>query len=297
MLIQLFRASISAALPIAVAAEGASYTHLVGKLNIAIEGLMLLSCFISVYVANKVNLLIAVLTAMFVSCLMSIIVWLLHRYLMANIFVVGTGFNILISGFVVLLSSTLLGAKGTIFFEKAQKIPVVHFKLFENNPLLQGVLSGYSVLELLAFGLVAASWLIVRKTPFGLRLRTVGKNEAVAHHLGLNVDKIRLASFIFCGLFCGLAGAMLSLPLGLFVTGMTNNRGWLALVAAVLGGEDPLAVFIISLILGFTIALSNRLQIFLRLPAEIVLSFPFVLTLGVVLVYNIFKTSRRGWSE
>lgn len=297
MLIQLFRASISAALPIAIAAEGASYTHLVGKLNIAIEGLMLLSCFVSVYVANETYLFIAVLIAMFVSCLASITVWLFHRYLMANIFVVGAGFNILISGLVVLLSSTMLGSKGTIFFEKAQRIPTVHFKLFENKPSLQSMLSGYSVLELLAFGLVIVSWLIVRKTTFGLRLRTVGKNEAVAHHLGLNVDRIRLASFVFCGLFCGLAGAMLSLPLGLFVTGMTNNRGWLALVAAVLGGEDPLAVFIVSLILGFTIALSNRLQIFLRLPAEIILSFPFVLTLCVVLVYNVLKTIRRGWSD
>ncbi|MCS7174408.1 ABC transporter permease [Pseudothermotoga sp.] len=294
ILIQLLRASISSALPIAIAAVGALYTQLAGKLNIAIEGLMLLSCFVAVYVADRIGLLIAVLSAMLVSCLISVVVWLLHRYLMANIFVVGVGINILTSGFVVLLSSTVLGSKGTVFFENIQKIPIIRAKFFEKNSLLQAVFSGYNVLELFALSLIVVSWLVVRKTPFGLRLRVLGKSETVASHLGLNVNVIRLASFVLCGLFCGLAGAMLSLPLGLFVTGMTNNRGWLALVATVLGGENPSTVFIVSLVLGLTMSLSNRLQIFLRLPAEIVLSLPLILTLCVVLLHNILKTVRRS---
>ncbi|AJC74663.1 hypothetical protein AJ81_02750 [Pseudothermotoga hypogea DSM 11164 = NBRC 106472] len=296
MLTQLLRSSISSALPITVAAIGASFTQTVGKLNIAIEGTMLVSCFVSVYVAVGSNSwLLGVTAAMALSCLLSLFVWLVHRYLGANIFVVGLGVNLAASGLVVLLSSTLLGSKGTIFFEEMPRIPALRLEVFEHNETLLTLLSDYNVLELTAMLLVFVSWLIT-KTPLGLRMKAVGKNESVARQLGLNIDGIRISSFIFCGLFCGLAGSMLSLPLSLFVSGMTNNRGWLALVAAVLGGDNPLGVLGVSMVLGFSVALSNRLQLFTALPAEIVLSIPLILTLCVVLIYSILKTGERGRS-
>lgn len=296
MLMQLLRASISSTLPIAVAALGASFTQLVGKLNIAIEGTMLVSCFVSVYVASRFeNWFLGVLLAAVSSCAFSLFLWFLHHHFRANIFVTALGVNIAASGLVVLLSSLLLGSKGTIFFQNIPRIPSVRFECFRNNEMLSVLFSDYNILELLAFCVVAVSWL-VGKTPMGLRMKAVGKNEMVARQLGLNVDGLRTTAFIICGLYCGLAGAMLSLPLGLFVAGMTNNRGWLALVAAVLGGENPLGVFTVSLILGFSIALSNRLQISTTLPAEIVLSFPLILTFCVVLVYFILKEKGRGLS-
>ncbi len=296
MLTQLLRSSISSALPILVAALGASFTQTVGKLNIAIEGTMLTSCFVSVYVAARSNSwLLGVTIAMILSCLMSLFVWFLHRYLRADIFVVGLGVNVAASGLVVLLSSILLGSKGTIFFEEIPKIPVLRFEALQRNETLRTLLSDYSVLELVAMFVVFLSWLIT-KTPLGLRMRAVGKNESVAKQLGLNVDGIRISSFVFCGLLCGLAGSMLSLPLGLFVAGMTNNRGWLALVAAVLGGENPLGVLGVSLTLGFSVALSHRLQLFTALPAEIVLAVPLILTLCVVLIYNVLKIGEKGGS-
>ncbi|WP_448523914.1 ABC transporter permease [Pseudothermotoga sp.] len=296
MLTQLLRSSVSSALPILVAALGASFTQTVGKLNIAIEGTMLISCFVSVYVADRSgSWLSGVTIAMILSCLMSLFVWFLHRYLRANIFVVGLGVNAVASGLVVLLSSTLLGSKGTIFFEEIPKIPVLRFEALQNNETLRTLLSDYSVLEMIAMLVVFLSWLIM-KTPLGLRMKAVGKNESVARQLGLNVDGIRISSFVFCGLLCGLAGSMLSLPLGLFVAEMTNNRGWLALVAAVLGGENPLGVLGVSLTLGFSVALSHRLQLFTALPAEIALSVPLILTLCVVLIYSVLKIGERGRS-
>jgi len=283
-------------LPIVVAALGASFTQRVGKLNIAIEGTMLVSCFVSVYVAAGSNSwLLGVTAAMTSSCLLSLFVWLIHRYLGANIFVTGLGVNLVASGLVVFLSSTLLGSKGTIFFEEMPSIPVLRLEVLEHSEPLRTLLFDYNVLELIAMLVVFVSWLIT-KTPLGLRMKAIGKNETVARQLGLNVDWTRIWSFIFCGLFCGLAGSMLSLPLGLFVAGMTNNRGWLALVAAVLGGDNPLGVLGVSMVLGFSVALSNRLQLFTTLPAEIVLSIPLILTLGVVLIYSILKTGERGRS-
>ncbi len=292
MLIQLLRTSISSALPISTAALGASFTHMLGKLNIAVEGTMLWACFVSVYVADRLNSwLLGLLAALISSCILSLSVWSLHRYFRANIFVVGLGMNVLISGLVVLLSSTLLGSRGTIFFEKIPQLPVLRLSSSRSDGI-DALLSEYNVLELIAILAVLFSWIVV-KTPFGLRMKAVGKNESVAKQLGVNVDTIAASSFILCGLYCGMAGSLLALPLGLFVSGMTNNRGWLALVAAVLGGDSPLGVFGVSLILGFAVALSHRLQLQTNVPSEIAFSVPMILTLFVALIYNALTKSRK----
>lgn len=253
---------------------------------------MLLACFVSVYVADRLNSwLLGLLAALISSCILSLSVWSLHRYFRANIFVVGLGMNVLVSGLVVLLSWTLLGSKGTILFEKIPQLPVLRLSSSRSDGI-GTLLSDYNALELIAILVVLFSWIVV-KTPLGLRMKAVGKNESVAKQLGLNVDTVAVSSFILCGLYCGLAGSLLTLPLGLFVSGMTNNRGWLALVAAVLGGDSPLGVLGVSLILGFAVALSHRLQLQTNVPSEIAFAVPMILTLLVALTYNVLTKARK----
>lgn len=51
-------------------------------------------------------------------------------------------------------------------------------------------------------------------TPLGRRLLFVGRGRSVARLSGLHVTRIRWGSFIFCGLFAGMAGVMYAGSLG-----------------------------------------------------------------------------------
>ena len=66
------------------------------------------------------------------------------------------------------------------------------------------------------YGVIATLLLfyIFEFTPLGKRLLFVGRGRSVARLSGLHVTRIRWGSFIFCGLFAGLAGIMYAGSLG-----------------------------------------------------------------------------------
>src|SRR5690606_22163733 len=88
----------------------------------------------------------------------------------------------------------------------------------------------FSPLVYLAFVLVPVTWFVVFRTPFGLRLRSVGEHPAAADSLGVNVFRMRYAGVIISGMLAGLGGAYLSIGnLNQFVSEMSGGRGFIAL--------------------------------------------------------------------
>ncbi|MMZ68989.1 Branched-chain amino acid transport system / permease component [compost metagenome] len=82
-----------------------------------------------------------------------------------------------------------------------------------------------------------------------------------------------------CGVLCALAGAQLSLgQVTMFTEGMTAGRGFIALVATMLGQSNPLGVMASSLLFGFMDALGIRLQGF-SLPTHFTMMLPYIVTL------------------
>ncbi|MFW6120183.1 MAG: ABC transporter permease subunit, partial [Petrotogales bacterium] len=128
---------------------------------------------------------------------------------------------------------------------------------------------------------------LIFKTPYGYHLRAVGKNEKTAHSVGISVFKHRMIAFLISGFFAGLGGAALSLPLQTFVGGMTNGRGWIALVAVVLSQGHPIGLFIASFIFGAASAFSNTLQALTELSPKLLLTLPFVITLVAMIIYSV----------
>jgi len=83
--------------------------------------------------------------------------------------------------------------------------------------------------------------IILKGTYFGLKLKAVGKNNKSSFLLGIPTNRYMLLSFILCGLFAGLTGA-------LQVTGfnhvLRNNisggYGYLGLMVGMLANIQPL---------------------------------------------------------
>ena len=81
-----------------------------------------------------------------------------------------------------------------------------------------------------------ALWIVLEKTRFGRNLYAVGGNAEAARASGINVKRFRLYSFIFAGIFIGLAGYMFASRVNSGVpTAGTGYEGQ-GISAAIIGG-------------------------------------------------------------
>ena len=63
--------------------------------------------------------------------------------------------------------------------------------------------------SILAIAVAILAWFIIYKTPFGLRLRSVGEHPMAADTMGINVTRIRYIAVIISGGLAGIGGAFI----------------------------------------------------------------------------------------
>ena len=99
-------------------------------------------------------------------------------------------------------------------------------------------------------------------------------------------DPIVTAS-ILCGIFCGLAGAQLSLSnVVLFSKDMSGGRGFVALAVILIAKGKPSLVLSISLLFGLFDALSVQLQS-PYIPPQFLFMLPYLVTIGSLVIISI----------
>jgi simple sugar transport system permease protein len=145
--------------------------------------------------------------------------------------------------------------------------------------------------------LVAAVWYVLYKTPFGLRLRSVGEKPEAADAAGVSISRLRYSGVLLAGMLAGLGGAYLSIgQSSLFTRNMTAGRGFIALAALIFGKWRPVETLLACLLFAFTEAASIQMQGLLKLPSgeDIPVQFinmvPYVLT--IVVLAGFIGTSR-----
>jgi general nucleoside transport system permease protein len=144
-------------------------------------------------------------------------------------------------------------------------------------------IGGFSPLVYLAFVLVPVVWYVVFRTPFGLRLRSVGEHPEAADSVGINVRRVRYQAVILSGVLAGLAGAFLSIGnFNQFIREMSGGRGFIALAALIFGKWHPLGVLGACLLFGTFDALVIQLGGGNLLPPTLLSSVPFILTMLVL---------------
>jgi simple sugar transport system permease protein len=133
------------------------------------------------------------------------------------------------------------------------------------------------------FVLVVAVWVVVFKTPVGLRIRSVGEHPRAADTVGINVYLTRYGAVTLSGMLAAAGGAYLSLgAVETFDQNMTAGRGFIALAALIFGSWRPFGAAAACLLFGFSGALAAALQTYSTSASYLFEALPYALTLVAV---------------
>lgn len=279
--------------PILFAALGALISDKAGVINIALEGIMLISALTGViFSALTGSAWMGLLAAIVIGALIGIVLAYFSLNLRTDIILAGIALNLMAGGGTIFFLYLVAKDKGISTSLKSRVLPKLTIPLINKIPVLGPILSGHNVLTYVSLIAVIAVSYFLYKTPLGLRIRSVGENPDAAASVGVNVIKIKYIALTLSGVFAGLGGAYMSMGyVSWFSKNMTAGRGFIALAAEAMGAGTPIGTFLTSLLFGFADSLSNSLQS-LKIPAEFVQMIPYVATIVGLVIYATRKSAQ-----
>ncbi len=278
----LFAAMLRYGTPLIFAAMGGIFTERSGVVNIGLEGMMLSGAFFGILAADKLNSWVLGLVA---AALSGALFALVHAFfavtLRSDQIVGGFAINFLALGLTGYLFIDIYGGEGTP--PDISEIPDVHLSFLQDWYFVGPILGQLNLMIWLAALTVLLSWLVLFKTPIGLRLRAVGEHPRAAETVGISVYATRYAAVVLSGVLAALGGAYLSIGfVNSFNQGMTAGRGYIALAVVICGQWRPFSAAAFGLFFGLASALSDRLPVYSESGAVLFRALPYVLTLIVV---------------
>jgi simple sugar transport system permease protein len=278
----LFAAMLRYATPLIFASLGGLFSERSGVVNIALEGMLLTGAFFAVLGADLTNSwFLGVLIGMAAGGALALIHAIFAVSLRADQIVSGTALNFLAFGLTSYLYLNRYGAQGTP--TDLPQVPDVKLPLIEDIPFFGDIFGQLNLLIWAGLALVVITWVVVFRTPPGLRLRSVGENPLAAETAGLPVVRTRYLAVVTSGLLAGAGGAYLSIGfVHSFSENMTVGKGFIALAALIFGRWRPGGALAAALLFGFSTALAQRLPVFSPSAATLFQALPYVLTLVAV---------------
>jgi general nucleoside transport system permease protein len=278
----LIGSTLAWATPLAYAAVGGMIAERSGVTNIGLEGMMLAGAFFSCLGADKfgsweMGLVIAAVAGAGFA--------LLHAFfaihLRADQIVGGTAINFLALGVTGYFFIQIYGESGTP--GNLPRIPDVNVPGLKVHTFLGDAIGSLNLMIWASFVLLIVAWLVLFRTPVGLRLRAVGEHPRAADTVGISVYRTRYVAVVISGILAALGGAYLAIGfVGSFNEGMTNGRGFIALAAVIFGNWRPFGAYAAAVLFGASTALSFRLATYSDSAAVIFQALPYVLTLIAV---------------
>jgi general nucleoside transport system permease protein len=278
----LFAAMLRYATPLIFASLGGLFCERSGVINIALEGMLLTGAFFAVLGADVTgSWFLGVVIGMAAGGLLALIHAVFAVSLRADQIVSGTALNFLAFGITTYLYLNRYGAEGTP--TDLPQVPDVNLPLIEDIPFFGDVFGQVNLLIWIGLALVLVTWVVVFRTPSGLRLRSAGENPLAAETAGLSVVRTRYLAVITSGMLAGAGGAYLSIGfVHSFSQNMTVGKGFIALAALIFGRWRPGGALMAALLFGFSTALAQRLPVFSPSAATLFQALPYVLTLVAV---------------
>jgi ABC-type uncharacterized transport system permease subunit len=269
------------ATPLVFGAVAGMFAERSGIINIGLEGMMLMGAYFGLYGADKGGTwFVGLLVGMASGGLLALVYAYFAIHLRADQIVGGTAVNFLAFGITGYFFQQSYNGQVT---GDVSLLPNVHIGGLGN--FLEGSIGNLSILTWGSFVLVIVAYVVLFKTPVGLRLRACGEHPRAADTVGINVYLVRYCAVVLSGLLVAIGGVYLTLGPegnGTFIPGITSGRGFIALAAMIFGNWRPAGAFAAALLFGFSSALALKLQVYSGQAATLFQVLPYVLTLVAV---------------
>ena len=281
-------------------ALGGCFAERSGVINIGLEGIMVIGAlggalvmkFLPVSMGAPVMVIATVLVAALFGMLFSLLLAVAAINFKADQTITGTAMNMLATaGATVAVKAMNTAASGGN--DVSSDISYVHSKdLF----LVRLGNFEFSWFMLVAVICLVASYVLLYKTKFGLRLRACGEHPQAADSVGINVYKMRYAGVLISGILGGLGGIVYitaGVSVWKFEYGVAGF-GFLAMAVMIFGSWHPIKIALASLLFGFCRALGNVYSGFgflaaLSIPSVVYNMLPYIISL-VVLAFTSKKS-------
>lgn len=307
------------AVPLLLVALGGMFSERSGTINIALEGIMIIGALIGCLVLKafdassfgpnhpQLAVLITILIASLAGGIYALLLGFAAIHLKADQTIGGTALNMLAPAFAIVLTWVIQGqGQTTIYIPRWVAIKPETLGLAATCG--QGffgtiIFKSCYLTTPIAILILVASYIVLYKTKFGLRLRSCGEHPQASDSAGINVYKMRYIGVFISGLLGGLGGLAFTVAAG---TGFTSNvagYGFLALAVMIFGNWKPIQILLASLLFAFFQTISSMASSIPFLPSfekvnesqYIYLMVPYIVTL-IVLAFT-SKKSRAPKAE
>jgi ABC-type uncharacterized transport system permease subunit len=271
-------AAIGLAVPIGLAGLGGLWSERAGVVNIGLEGMMILGTWGAGFFGYHYGPWAGVLGSIAMGALGGLIHAVATVTFGVDHIVSGVALNIIGLGVAKYLAARFFnGLPGggptqspPIAELPAFTIPGVSsglgtveakhwFLVSDLAAVLGAACTNLSVLTILAMLLFVATWWVLWRSAFGLRLRSVGESPVAAESLGVNVLRYKFLAVLISGGLAGLGGGFLALvAANIYRDGQTGGRGYIGLAAMIFGNWRPGGLLTGAALFGYTDAVQLR---------------------------------------
>ena len=257
---------------------GECLTEKSGRVNLGLEGTLVMgamggygvsyltqSAWLGVLAAGLLGVLLGALHA-----------WLCGRPRVNDI-AVGIALMLFGVGLAFFLGKPLIGPS-------APHLPSIPLGWWSRSAQVRSALQ-INVLFVVGIGMAWAVLYLLKRTRWGLVIRTVGESADAARAMGYQVGRVRMLATMAGGFLAGVGGSFLSLfyP-GSWNEGLSSGQGLMAVALVIFARWDPIRCLLASLLFGGASALGPALQsVGVTSGYYLFNAAPYALTLGIII--------------
>ncbi len=243
------------AVALSFVALGGMFSERSGVINIGLEGIMVIGGFSGIVTLNalmKANVnpffcvLLTILVAIIAGMAYSLLLAVVTINCKADQTLAGTALNLASTALALILTKKINnGISTSLQFDNTYF--VIKMGDFSTN-----------VFFFIGIAVIVASYFVLYKTRFGLRLRSCGENPSASDSVGINVNKYRYAGVLISGALGGIGGIAYVIPTQSFWNSSSGvaGFGFLALAIMIFGQWKPIRIAIISILFSLFFSFS-----------------------------------------